>query len=212
MKDISYFLDEEDKYCQTKPEEVEVWDEDAQEWDYKHIPLDFLRSRPFHRYYNDVDYIRERTQGYELTEAELVALGLFFMQHSRYFRDDYYGDKIPEIALNMFEILNNVISKAPTTENTTLYRFCQDEDKHDMKVGDIVVIPHNLTCTTEEWNRNDNNIYVIKTLPHDKTHAHDIYKLYPHNENEKQVNPLAELNQCVFDSAYWLVVNEIDVL
>lgn len=46
MKDIQYFLDVEDKYCQTIPEEVEVWDEDVQEWDYKRIPLDFLRSRP----------------------------------------------------------------------------------------------------------------------------------------------------------------------
>ena len=37
MKDIQYFLDVEDKYCQTIPEEVEVWDEDVQEWDYKRI-------------------------------------------------------------------------------------------------------------------------------------------------------------------------------
>ena len=101
MKDIQYFLDVEDKYCQTIPEEVEVWDEDVQEWDYKRIPLDFLRSRPFYQSYNNLDYRKERTQGYDLNDAELTVLGMFFMHCSAPFRDDYYtqkGDAVPEIA------------------------------------------------------------------------------------------------------------------
>ena len=101
MKDIQYFLDVEDKSCQTIPEEVEVWDEDVQEWDYKRIPLDFLRSRPFYQSYNNLDYRKERTQGYDLNDAELTVLGMFFMHCSAPFRDDYYtqkGDAVPEIA------------------------------------------------------------------------------------------------------------------
>lgn len=188
MKEIRYFLDEEDKYCQTEPEEIMIWDEEAQEWDYKRIPLDFLRSRPFQQNLNNLDYKRERTHGYNLSDAELTVLGMFIMHHSRYFRDDYYGEDIPEIAKNMFEVLDVSVSKAPITEHKTLYRFCQVEDKHDMKVGEVLFIPHNLTCTSDKWERNDRDIYIIQTLPHDKTHAHDIYKMYPHNENEHQIN------------------------
>ena len=188
MKEIRYFLDEEDKYCQTEPEEIMIWDEETQEWDYKRIPLDFLRSRPFLQSYNNLDYKRERTQGYNLSDAELTVLGMFIMHHSQYFRDDYYGDVIPEIAKNMFEVLDSLVSKAPVKAHKTLYRFCQVEDKHDMKVGDVLFIPHNLTCTSDKWERNDRNIYIVQTLPQDKTHAHDIYKMYPHNENEHQIN------------------------
>ena len=181
-------MDEEDKYCQTEPEEIMIWDEEAQEWDFKRIPLDFLRSRPFQQSYNNIDYKRERTQGYNLSDAELTVLGMFIMHHSRYFREDYYGEDIPEIAKNMFEVLDVSVSKAPITEHKTLYRFCQVEDKHDMKVGEVLFIPHNLTCTSDKWDRNDRNIYIIQTLPKDKTHAHDIYKMYPHNKNEHQIN------------------------
>lgn len=188
MKDISYFLEEEEKYGQTQPNEVEVWDEDAQDWDYKHIPLDFLRQKPFYKSYNNLDYRRERTQGYDLSDAELTVLGMFIMHHSMYFRDDYYGDKIPEIAKNMFEVLDSLVAKAPQTTNHLLYRFCVDEDKHDVKIGDIVTFPHNLTCTSEKWNRNNNNKYIITPLADGRTRAHDIYKMYPHNENERQVN------------------------
>ena len=106
MKDIQYFLGEEDRYCQTKLEETMVWNEEVQEWDCKCIPLDFLRSRPFHQSYNNIDYKRERTLGYDLSDAELTVLGMFIMHHSRPFRDDYYGEEIPEIAKNMFEVLD----------------------------------------------------------------------------------------------------------
>ena len=191
MKDIQYFLDVEDKYCQTIPEEVEVWDEDVQEWDYKRIPLDFLRSRLFYQSYNNLDYRKERTQGYDLNDAELTVLGMFFMHCSAPFRDDYYtqkGDAVPEIAKEMFEVLDSLVAKAPQTTNNLLFRFCVDEDKHDMKIGDIVTFSHNLTCTLDKWNRNDNNKYIIIPLADGRTRAHDIYKMYPHNERERQVN------------------------
>lgn len=188
MKDIHYFLEEEDKYCQNKSEEFEVCDEEVQEWEYKRVPLDFLRQRPFQCEYDNIAYKKELTKGYDLSDEELTMLGLFIMHHSRYFRDDYYGDVIPEIAKNMFEVLDSLVSKGPVTAHKTLYRFCQVEDKHDMKVGDVLFIPYNLTCTSDKWDRNDRNIYIIQTLPQDKTHAHDIYKMYPHNKNEHQIN------------------------
>ena len=187
MKDIKYFLEEEYKYCQIEREEVEVWNEEIQDWDYKRIPLDFLRQKPFQREYGNITYKKKQTKGYNLSDAELTMLGLFIMHHSQFFRDDYY-DVIPEIAKNMFEVLDVSVSKAPITEHKILYRFCQVEDKYDMKVGEVLFIPHNLTCTSDKWDRNDRDIYIIQTLPHDKTHAHDMYKMYPHNENEHQIN------------------------
>ena len=188
MKDIKYFLEEEGKFCQTEREDVEVWNEEVQDWDYKRIPLEFLRQKPFQCEYDNISYKKELTKGYDLSDAELTMLGLFIMHHSHIFRDDYYGDTIPEIAQNMFEALDSSVSKAPVTEHETLYRFCQLEDKHDMRIGDIVCIPHTLTCTADKWSINSRNIYIIQTLPYNKTHAHDIYKMYPHNKNEHQVN------------------------
>ena len=188
MKNISYFLDEEDKYNQTESIDNEVWDEEVQNWNYKRIPFAFLRSKPFRRSYNNIAYLKEHSEGYDLSDSELTALSMFIMHCSAPFRDDYYGEPIPELALNMFEVLDSVVSKAPATQSKTLFRFCVDEDRHDMKVGDIITFPHNLTCTTDRWDRKDNNIYIIQPLHHDKTRAHDIYKIYPHNEKERQVN------------------------
>ena len=188
MKDIRYFLEEENKYCQTEREEVEVWNEEVQDWDHKRLPLDFLRQNPFQRGYNNIAYKKELTKGYDLSDAELTMLGLFIMHHSKYFRDDYYGNNVPEIARNMFDVLDNAISKAPVTQSETLFRFCVNEDNSEMEIGDTITFTHNLTCTTERWDRRDNNIYIIKTLPHDRTRAHDVYRMYPHNMNEHQIN------------------------
>ena len=191
MKDIQYFLDVEDKYCRTIPEEVEVWDEEAQEWDYKRIPLDFLRSRPFHQSHDNLDYNRKLTKGYDLNDAELTILGVFFMHCPAPFRDDYYtqkGNIVPEIAKEMFEVLNSAVSKAPITNSEKVYRHCKYPDIVDLKVGDSLVIPHNLTCTTNLWPNHDGNIYAIRTLSLEETRAHDIYRMYTHNENERQVN------------------------
>ena len=198
MKDIGYFIEEEDKFCRTEPVECEVWDKDVQEWSYKRIPLVFLRSKPFQCEYENISYKKELTKGYDLNDAELTMLGLFIMQHSRYFRDDYYELPIPELALNMFEVLNSLVAKAPVTENDLLYRFCVDEDRNDMEIGDTVVFPHNLTCTADKWNRKDNNIYVIHTLPKEDTNAHDLYRMYGHG-CEKQVNFLRGTKFLVVD-------------
>ena len=188
MKDIRYFLDEENKYCQTKPKECEVWDDEALDGGTQRDPIDFLRQRPFQREYDSICYKKELTKEYDLNDSELTMLGLFIMHHSRYFRDDYYGNDIPEIVKNMFDVLDSAISKAPITESKMVFRFCVDEDRSNMRIGEEIIIPHNLTCTADKWDRKDNNIYIIQTLTHGKTHAHDVYNMYPHNKKERQVN------------------------
>ena len=186
MKDIKYFLDAEDRYNQANQETVLLWNNGLES--IEHDPLSFLRKRPFHRSYDSIGYVREQTIGYELNDAEHTVLSMFIMQCSQYFRDDYYYKPIPEIATSMFEVLESVVAKAPRFDNKTLYRFCNDYDKSCIKVDDVILVPHNLTCTADRWNRNDCNIYVIQTLSQDKTRAHDLCKMYPHNHAEKQVN------------------------
>ena len=183
MKDICYFLDEEYRYNQADYEDVGVCNEELESWD----PLYFLRQKPFQRYFRCIDFVREHTKGYDLNDAELTVLGMFIMHYSQYFRDDYYNETT-EIATSMFEVLESVVAKAPKFESGTLYRFCNDYDKSDMKIDDVVLVPHNLTCTADRWNRSDCNIYVIQPLSQDKTRAHDLFKMYPHNPYEKQVN------------------------
>ena len=178
MKDLKYFLEEENKYCKM-------------ERGVKSSPLDFLRTCPFRQTIEQsLEYIKDNTKGYDLSEVEMVVLGLFIMHHSKYFRDDYYGKEIPDIAKNMFEVLNNVVSKAPKIECDILYRFCHSHDEFRMKDGDVLYVSHNLTCTQNIWPSHRENRYIIKPLPQDKTRAHAICKMYHHNEKEAQVNYL----------------------
>ena len=160
MKDIQYFLEVEDTYNQTEPKDNMVWDEEVQDWDYKHIPLDFLRSRPFRRSFDNIEYKKELTKGFCLSDAELTILGMFIMHCSAPFRDDYYGETIPDIAMYMFEVLDNVVEKAPITETDVVYRHCKYPDKSNMKVGDILFVPHNLTCSTDLWRSHDGCVYI----------------------------------------------------
>ena len=48
MKDIQYFLSEEEKYLISSQAEPElVWNEERGEFDYAYDPLSFLRKKPF---------------------------------------------------------------------------------------------------------------------------------------------------------------------
>ena len=217
MKDIDYFLYEEDKYNEVHRNDFGVFDEEMKEFVFgQDDPLSFLIERPFHGIYEKaIDYIKENTKGFCLSEAEMTMLGVFYARWSAPFRDDYYSLPIPELALNMFEVLNSLVAKAPATENEVLYRFCVDEDRNDMKIGDTIVFPYNLTCTADKWDRKDNNIYVIHTLPKEETNAHDLYRMYSHG-CEKQVNFLRGtkflvVNKGIIDETAYLifVMNEI---
>ena len=119
MKDIEYFLYEEDRYNEIERDDFGVYDEDSKEIIFGNDdPLSFLIEKPFHGIYEKaIDYIKERTQGFCLSEAEMTILGVFYAKWSAPFRDDYYTPPIPELALNMFEVLDSVVAKAPVTEN-----------------------------------------------------------------------------------------------
>lgn len=200
MKDVKYFLNEEDKYNEIQRNDFGVFDKALNEFVFgEDNPLSFLKERPFHGVYEKaVDYIKENTKGFCLSEAEMTMLGVFYARWSAPFRDDYYSPPLPELALNMFEVLNSLVAKAPVTENEILYRFCVNEDRKDMEIGDIISFSYNLTCTADRWERNDNNIYVIHTLPKKDTNAHDLYRMYSHGR-EKQVNFLRGTKFLVVD-------------
>lgn len=188
MKDISYFLDEEDDYNNNKSTKKQVNEETLIDSTPTYDSLDFLCSRPFHVFYENIEYGRKISHGYNLSDAELTMLGMFLMQYSRLFRDDYYKPPIPNLVNCMFETLNQAISKAPQNNCSTLYRFCNDYDKADFKVGETTTFPFNLTCTEDKWNISDKNIYIINTLPQHKTRARALYRMYRQNKREKQIN------------------------
>lgn len=185
MIDIKYFLEEEDNYNKTNHDEWTT--NEFGELEFAHDALSFLREKPFHKLCAATDFVTERCTQFGLTDSERTVLRMFYAKWSAEFRDDFYKKPIPELANNMFITLNNVIKKAPITDSKVLYRFCNEYDQANMKINDVILIPHNLTCTTFNWNQNGNNVYVICTLPSDKTCAHDLYKIYEHGD-EKQVN------------------------
>ena len=76
---------------------------------------------------------------------------LFLGKYSYIFRDDYYYEGVTDFIQNLFDTLDDMVNKAPINADPILYRFCNDYDKCDMKVGDIINIPHNLTCTNYNW-------------------------------------------------------------
>lgn len=103
------------------------------------------------------------------------------------FRDDNYHGEVPEIVREMQIVLNSVIIKSPKFKGGILYRFTKIGDKTDFEIGDIYRPCHSLTTTTEDWEQNRSDVYVIKTLPENDTQAHSLYQIYNHG-NETQVN------------------------
>ena len=185
MKDIQYFLSEEEKYLISSQAEPElVWNEERGEFDYAYDPLSFLRKKPFKTFqHNNID----NENHYGLTDVEKMILSCFIGNISYAFRDDNYCSKIPDIVREMQIILNSIIIKAPKFRGNILYRFTKIGDKTNFEIGDIYQPHHSLTTTTEDWEQNRSDVYVIKTLPEDKTQAHSLYMIY-NQGNETQVN------------------------
>ncbi len=185
MKDIQYFLNEEEKYLTSPQAEPElVWNDEYEELDYLYDPLDFLRTRPFQTFqYNNID----KENNYRLTDVEKMIFACFISDISYVFRDDNYCGKVPEIVREMQMVLNSIILKAPKYKGNTLYRFTKIGDKTDFEIGDIYQPLHSLTATTEDWEQNRSDVYVIKTLPENETKAHSLYLIHNHGD-ETQVN------------------------
>lgn len=185
MKDIQYFLLEEKKYLASSQAEPElVWNEESGELGYPYDPLDFLQKKPFQTFqHNNID--KENHHG--LTNVEKMIFTCFIGNISYAFRDDYYHREVPEVVREMQIVLNSTIAKAPKFKGRTLYRFTKIGDKTNFEIGDIYQPRHNLTTTTEDWEQNRSDVYVIKTLPENDTQAHSLYLIYNHG-NETQVN------------------------
>lgn len=193
-KDIQYFLKAEQDFRDEHPNYGEIYfhklygmceigDDDA---------ASFLISKPIATCYDSCLKIIGNEEKFGLTKAEQVLLNMYYAQHSAKFRDDYYHGKIPEVVKQMFIGINNVVAKAPLNKDKVLYRFCCNEDPKEMKVGDVVNFPYNLTCTNFDWNQAKyKNVYVITPLPNGKTRAHNLYEIYEHGD-EKQVDFLRD--------------------
>ncbi len=184
MKDIQYFLSEEEKYLASSQAEPElVWNEELEEFGFSYDPLSFLGKKPFQTFqYNNID----KENRYGLTGVEKMILTCFLGNISYAFRDDNYCGEVPDIVREMQTVLNSIIEKAPKYKGNTLYRFTKTGDKANFDIGDIYQPLHSLTATTEDWEQNRSDIYVIKTLPENETKAHSLYLIHNHG-NETQV-------------------------
>lgn len=191
-KDIQYFLDAEKNFSTEHPDygnhkfdEVfgmsYVGDDDRAE---------FLVNKPFSKNLKHGETIYGNEEVCGLTKAERIMLSMFYSTYSAKFRDDYYYDRVnmPEVISEMFVGINNVVAKAPLNKDKVLYRFCMDEDKKNMVVGEVVCFPYNLTCTNYDWHQEkDKDVYVITPLSNGKTKAHNLFEIYEHGD-EKQVD------------------------
>nr|WP_304651122.1 hypothetical protein [Bacteroides acidifaciens] len=185
MQDIQYFLSEEEKYLASSQAEPElVWNEELEEFGFSYDPLSFLGKKPFQTFqHNNID----KENRYGLTDVEKMILTCFLGNISYAFRDDNYCGEVPDIVHEMQIILNSIINKAPKFNGNTLYRFTKIGDKTNFVIGDIYQPQHSLTTTTEDWEQDRSDVYVIRTLPEDETHAHSLYMIHNHGD-ETQVN------------------------
>lgn len=189
-KDIQYFLNAEKEFCKEHPDYGTLY------FDEKYgmgkvgdnDQASFLIHRPFEENFSRHFKLIGNEDKYGLTDAERILLNMYYAQYSAKFRDDYYHSEIPEVVKQMFMGINNVVAKAPQNHDKILYRFCQSEDPKNMKVGETISFPYNLTCTNYDWKQAKfKNVYVITPLQDGNTKAHNLYDIYEHGQ-EKQID------------------------
>lgn len=106
MKDIQYFLSEEEKYLASSQAEPElVWNEELEEFGFSYDPLSFLGKKPFQTFqHNNID----KENRYGLTDVEKMILTCFLGNISYAFRDDNYCGEVPDIVREMQTVLNSI--------------------------------------------------------------------------------------------------------
>ena len=195
MKPLKYFLQEENKYNESHNGDNITLDFGEESggilWDAEDELLYFLRKRPFEKYSKaSLEHIDE-TSKYGLSPIERTILSMFYGDCSAEFRDDLYRGCVPIFVMNMMEVLDSVVRKAPTTKHNILYRFCHDSDKIDMEEDEDIVFAFNLTCTADNWAKvwppKESKVYIVYPLQNEFTRGHDLYKIY-NKANEKQVD------------------------
>lgn len=185
MKDIQYFLSEEEKYLASPQANPKlVWNEESGGFDFPDDPLEFLQLKPFQTsQHNNID----KEDYYGLADVEKMIFTCFTGYISYAFRDDNYHKGVPDIVREMQIVLDSLITKAPKFKGDVLYRFTKYGDKTDFEIGDIYKPCHSLTTTTEDWGQDRSDVYVVKTLPENDTQAHCLY-LIDNHAHETQVN------------------------
>lgn len=187
MKEIDYFREKMEDSIRSHNQSP-LYEFDCGFYDNKEKPVDFLYEERFQRIIEADNINRMKNLvSLNLSDSEILVLSCFMGFYSKYFRDDFYVNcEVPEVIVEMRNILNEIIKKAPKHNSGALYRFLNEYDKCDFATGDILTVTHSLTTTTEHWDKNVNN-YVITPLPAHQTLAHDLYRIYNHGE-ENQVN------------------------
>ena len=186
MKDIQYFVSEEDKYLASpQAQQKMVWDDEFECFDVLDDPLYFLHQKPFTEF-QKAHIINNNIYG--ITKIEELILACFMGNISYAFRNDYYHkNSVPEIAQEMQVVLESVIRKAPKYSGEILYRFTTHHDRTRFEIGEIFTPDYSLTTTNEYWGQERSDVYVITPLPEDQTNAHSLYMIYNHGD-ENQVN------------------------
>ena len=191
VKDLKYFLEQEDEFCKKHPEYGQLfYDVSIGELIKCGIddPLNFLSDKVISNTLDTLGKPVGREDELGLTSIQRVLLRLLYCQHSYLFRDDYYHNSFNECVQNMLDTLDDMISKAPITTSPILYRFCNEFDRANMEEGDIITIPYNLTCTNFDWHQEkDKNVYIISPLKNGKTRARNLFEIYKHGD-ENQID------------------------
>ena len=191
VKNLQYFLDEEDKFCKEHPDYGEMFFDESiggmTEYGINDR-LNYLSDRTISNTNKTIKEPFGKEIDFGLSDAQRVLLRLLYRRHSYIFRDDYYYAGITDFVQNLFDTLDDLVNKAPISSDSLLYRFCNEYDRSDMKTGDVINIPYNLTCTNYDWHQEkDKNVYIITPLKVGKTMAHNIFEIYKHGD-ENQVN------------------------
>lgn len=191
VKDLQYFIDVEEEFITNHPNYGEpFYDEKNSEMSEYGIDdrLNYLTDKVISKALKTLKEPLGKELEYGLSDAQRILIRLFYCRHSCMFRDDYYYDGITDFVQNLFDTLDDAVMKAPINSDSILYRFCNEYDKCDMKIGEIIDFPYNLTCTNYDWKQERyKNVYIITPLKDGNTRAHNLFEIYKHGD-ENQVN------------------------
>lgn len=191
IKDIKYFIDYEEQFIKNHPNYGEpFYDETIDEMSSYGVNdrLNYLSDKVISNAYKLIKVPLGKEIEFGFSDAQKVLFRLFYGKHSQIFRDDYYYDEVGDFAQNLFDTFDDAVRKAPINTDSILYRFCNEHDKCNMKTGDIIEFPFNLTCTNYDWKQeHSKNVYLITPLKDGKTRAHNLFDIYK-NGDENQVD------------------------
>ncbi|MFA6780211.1 MAG: hypothetical protein WCU80_10595 [Paludibacteraceae bacterium] len=164
VKDLHYFIDKEDEFITNHPNYGHFfYDETIGEMSEYGINdrLNYLSDKVISKTRETIKEPLENEIKFGLSDAQRVLLRLFYCKSSHIFRDDYYYDGITDFVQNLFDTLDDVVRKAPINADSILYRFCNEYDKCDMKIGETIDFSYNLTCTNYDWKQERyKNVYL----------------------------------------------------